>query len=111
MLNEYVSLTDRNLLAGPAQDDQLTYTIGKLISYPVTCAPVSNSCILISFVNRQHTVITVDFHSILRPRAQIPWMVRLKMLVVSHSQLTAAFSSNTLWPMSTRSKCLLLGND
>jgi hypothetical protein len=67
MLNEYVSLTDRDLLAGPAQVDQLTYTIGKLISYTVTCAPVSNSCVSIPFVNRQLTVTTADFHSILGP--------------------------------------------
>jgi hypothetical protein len=56
MLNEYVSLADRNLLAGPAQVDQLTDTIGKLISYPATCARVSNTCISISFVNRKHRV-------------------------------------------------------
>ena len=111
MQNEYVSLTDWDLLVGPAQVGQLTYTIGKLISYSVTCAPASNSCVSISFVNRQHTVTTVDFHSILRPRAQIPWMVRTKMLVDSHSQLTAVFSSNTLWPMSTSSKCPLLGKN
>ena len=39
MLNEYVSLTDRNLLAGPVKADQLTGTIAKLISYSVKRVP------------------------------------------------------------------------
>jgi hypothetical protein len=91
MLNEYVSLTDRNLLAGPAQVDQLTHTIGKLISYPVTCAPVSNSCISISFCKSSTNGNKSGFSLNLEATSTDPVDGKNENAVVSHSQLTAVF--------------------